>query len=89
MALGAERHRVVLLVVIQGMRLVAIGIAFGLAASLAVGRVVSGLLVGVGGADPATFAGVASALAAVAALATWLPARRAARVDPVRALRAE
>jgi predicted permease len=89
MALGAERRRVVGMLLGQGMRLVAVGAAVGTALALLVGRALGGLLVGVAGADPATFATVLGALVAVAAVATWLPSRRAARVDPARALRTE
>jgi macrolide transport system ATP-binding/permease protein len=89
MALGAERRRVIAMLLGQGMRLVIIGACIGVGLSLLVGRVLGGLLVGVDGADPATFAVVVGTLTAVAAVATWLPSRRAARVDPSRALRTE
>jgi putative ABC transport system permease protein len=89
MALGARVERVVRLVVGQGMRLAAIGVAIGVAAALLLGRLIASLLYGVGSHDVATFAGVVVVLLGSAALACWVPARRAARVDPVVALHAE
>ncbi|MCI0389452.1 MAG: hypothetical protein MOB07_11915 [Acidobacteria bacterium] len=71
------------------MKLVAIGIVIGLAASLALVRVLSMMLYEVSVTDPAVFAGTSLLLAAAAVLACFLPARRAIRVDPVVALRAE
>ncbi|HEX8694647.1 MAG TPA: ABC transporter permease [Longimicrobium sp.] len=88
-ALGAGRRQLVRLVVRQGMRPVAVGLAAGLAGALAAGKLVSGLLFGVGAADPATFAAVALVIGGVAVVACLLPARRATRVDPMVALRAE
>ena len=89
MALGAARSRVLALVVGQGMVLAAAGVAIGLVAAFALTRFLTSQLFGVGATDPATFAGVAALLAAVALLATLLPALRATRVDPVVALRDE
>jgi putative ABC transport system permease protein len=89
LALGAERREVLALVVRQAMARVAIGVAVGLAGALAAGRFLRSLVVGVPVRDPLTFGGVALVLLAVALLATWLPARRATRVDPVVALRSE
>jgi putative ABC transport system permease protein len=66
-----------------------LGVACGLAASIAATRAMEGLLYGVSAADPAIFAAVAALLSAVALLACYLPARRAARVDPAIALRYE
>jgi putative ABC transport system permease protein len=89
MALGAERSAVVRMVVGRATSLAAVGIAIGIAASLGCGRVIRSLLFGVTATDPRVFAGVAAALLGVAAAAAWLPARRAARVDPAIALREE
>jgi putative ABC transport system permease protein len=77
------------LVVGQGLLLAAIGVTIGLAASFGVTRVMSSLLYGVKATDVATFAAVAVVLSAVAALACYIPARRATRVDPIVALRHE
>ena len=76
-------------VIIGGMRLVALSIAIGLAASLALAQLLAGLLYQIHPADPATFAGISVLLAAVALAACYLPARRATRVDPAAALRSE
>jgi ABC-type antimicrobial peptide transport system permease subunit len=89
MALGARTGDVRALFLRQGMRLVLIGIVLGVAASLAFTRVLSALLFGVGPMDPLTYAAVSGALIAVALVATDLPARRATRVDPNVALRAD
>ena len=87
MALGATRERVLRMVLWQGMVLVAIGLAIGFGAALASTHFVASQLYGLSEFDPASFLGAAALLAAVAELAGWIPARRAARVDPVRALR--
>ncbi|HKA36472.1 MAG TPA: FtsX-like permease family protein, partial [Thermoanaerobaculia bacterium] len=89
MALGAEPGRVVREVLGQGLRLTAAGIAIGLAGAFAASRALSSLLFGVGPADPATYASVALILGATALASSYLPARRAARVNPINALRAE
>jgi predicted permease len=89
MALGAQRQDVLRLVVGEGARLAAVGVVLGIGASLAVTRLVSSLLFGVGANDPTTFLLVAAVLAGVALLASYLPARRAMRLDPNVALRAE
>jgi putative ABC transport system permease protein len=89
MALGARPTAVMAMVLGDGMRLVAAGLVVGVGAALLLGRVVSSLLYGVAATDPVTYAIIAVALAAVAALAIVLPARRAMRVDPMVALRAE
>lgn len=87
MALGAAAGGVQSMVVKQGMFLAAMAIVLGLAAALAVAKLASGILYGIKPHDPATFVMVTICLALVAMLACWLPARRAARVDPMKALR--
>ena len=89
MALGATLQDVVRLVIRQGLTLVLFGCALGVGAALTVTRFVATLLYGVRPTDPLTFAAVTGLLAAVALTACWLPARRAARVDPMEALRHE
>jgi predicted permease len=87
MALGAERSDIIQLIVLQGLRLSAVGIALGIIAAFVLGRVISAMLVGVKSTDPATFAGVSVVFLAISTLASWLPARRAAALDPTKALR--
>jgi putative ABC transport system permease protein len=89
MALGAQVADVRGMFLRQGLRLTVIGIAAGIAGSIAVTRVMSAMLFGVSATDPITYAAVSAVLAAIALVAVYLPARRAARVDPVIALRAE
>jgi putative ABC transport system permease protein len=88
-ALGARADEVRALVLRQGMRLAVLGCVLGTVGALAGARALRGLLFGVRPTDPLTFAAVAALILATAALACWLPARRASRVDPVDALRAE
>jgi predicted permease len=88
-ALGATPGRLVASVVGRGMALIAFGIALGLLAALPLGRLAAGLVYGVPPHDPLTLGGAVAALALTAAVACWIPARRAARVDPVAALRME
>lgn len=88
-ALGARANDVYRLVLGEGVRLAAAGLAAGAAAALIVTRALSALLYEVSASDPATFAGAALLLFTVAAAAGYLPARRATRVDPVETLRAE
>ncbi len=89
MALGAMRRDVVAAVLWQGMKLALAGIAIGLAIALAGTRLLAGLLFGVSPMDPFVLAAVPLGLASLAMLASYLPARRAARIDPVVALRTE
>jgi putative ABC transport system permease protein len=89
MALGAGRSKVLRLVVIDGLRLTLLGLSFGLAGALAVTRLLSSLLYGVKPHDPLTLISVTILLAAVAMLASYLPARRVTNVDPMLALRHE
>jgi putative ABC transport system permease protein len=89
MALGASASDVLRLVVGQGMRPVIVGLAVGLLAALALARVLQGFLFGVARTDPGTYVTVTVVLSCAAILACYLPARRAARVDPMTALRAE
>jgi putative ABC transport system permease protein len=89
MALGADRRRILRLVMSQGMVLALAGVAAGVAISLALSRLITSLLFGVGPTDPVTYAGVMALLGAVALAACALPAARAARVDPLVVLRSE
>ena len=77
------------MVIGEGLALTAVGVVIGIGGSLLAGKLVTSLLFGVNALDPATIAGVIAVLGAVAAVASWLPARRAARVDPLTAMRGD
>jgi putative ABC transport system permease protein len=89
MALGAQSEDVLRLVVGQGMRMTLMGVLLGLAASLALTRVMENLLFNVSATDSATFVSITSLLVIVALLASYIPARRATRLDPLPSLRNE
>jgi putative ABC transport system permease protein len=89
MALGAERRHVLALIVGQGMKLLLVGVMGGIIAALLLTRLMASLLFGVSPSDPLTFAGVVGFLAVVALFACYLPARRAAKIDPMVAVRYE
>ena len=89
MALGAQKINILSLVVGQGMKLALAGLGVGVLAALALTQIVRSLLYGTTPTDPVTFIAVVLTLASVAILACWLPARRAAKLDPMEALRCE
>jgi putative ABC transport system permease protein len=89
MALGASGSVVVKMIVLQAMRTVGVGLAIGIAAALALTRYISSMLYGIHSWDPLVFATITALLGGVALLASYLPARRATRVDPMMALRYE
>ncbi len=89
LALGAAERQIFALVVGESLKLAAVGLALGLAGSIALGKALGGMLFGVAATDVATFAVTATLLAGVALLAAYVPARRATRIDPMEALRVE
>ena len=89
LALGASPQDVLKMVVVKGFVPVAIGVVIGLAGGFAASRILQGILIGVSPSDPATYIGVTTLLCAVAFMASYVPARRATRVDPTIALRHE
>ncbi|HSY93908.1 MAG TPA: FtsX-like permease family protein, partial [Candidatus Binatus sp.] len=88
-ALGAQKRDILQMIGSRGAVIVASGLTVGLLAALAVGRLVSDFLVGITPSDPITYVGVSFLLAMVACLATYIPTRRATKVDPMVALRYE
>ena len=89
MAFGATAPVIIRSIVVGALRLAAAGAAIGVAGALLLTRLMASLLFGVGPRDPSTLAGVVAILTFVAVLAAWIPARSAARVSPMSALRAE
>lgn len=89
MALGASRHEVLMLVLREGLRVTGVGVVLGLVAAVALSRVMAGYVYGVTATDPLTLVGASLLLVSVALLASYLPARRATGVNPMRALRYE
>jgi putative ABC transport system permease protein len=88
-ALGAERRIVLRMILKQAMTLTGIGVCAGIVGGLVVTQFMKGILFGVNATDPLTFLAVACFLGAIAALASFIPARRATRIDPIIALRYE
>lgn len=89
MALGARNDQVIGLMIREGLRPIAVGIIFGIAASFGVSKLLAAILFGLSSVDAVSFLGVSALLGSIALLATWAPARRAMRVDPMVALRYE
>jgi ABC-type antimicrobial peptide transport system permease subunit len=89
MAIGADAGRIVAMVLRDGARFVLAGLAAGMLGAVALSRFIEALLFGVSPRDPVAFLSTPGLLLAVALIAAWVPARRAARMDPMRALRVE
>ncbi len=89
MVFGAPRSSILNLVVGEGLKLSAVGILIGLSGAFAITRVIASLLVGVNPTDPVTFAAIVALFGIVAVTASWIPARRASRLDPMAAIREE
>jgi putative ABC transport system permease protein len=89
MALGANTSNIMMLVMKRGLWQIAVGLALGSGATFPVTRIMASLPIGVSPSDPAVFVAVASVLVAVGLFACWLPARKAAALDPVKAIRVE
>jgi putative ABC transport system permease protein len=89
MALGAEAGMVRRMVVVQGARVVAVGVVIGIGVALASTRALDSLLFGVKALDVPTFVGMSASMIAVGLLASYVPARRASRVDPIESLRGD
>jgi len=88
-ALGAQRNQIVRLVMLQSVRPTLAGMVVGVVGAIVAGRALAGLLYGVSAADPVTYAGVLLGLGAAAAVAAYVPARRATRANPIVALKSE
>ena len=89
MALGADSRNIIMLVMKRGLWQIAVGLVLGLGAAFPVARIMASLPIGVSPSDPVVFVAVASVLVAVGLFACWLPARKAAALDPVRAIRVD
>ena len=89
MALGARRPELTTMFIRQGVEFAVIGLALGLATAAGLSRLMSSMLFGVTGTDPLTYVAVSAGLAAITLVATYIPSRRAARMDPVAALRSD
>ena len=89
LALGAQRSAVLRMIMREGFIMLLCGVTLGLLLAMATGKILSGILYEVGALDPIAFTAAPLLLAAAALIATWLPARRATRINPIQALRTE